>query len=297
MRASRSAGAGLVAALAVAGGLVVAVGQSDRQLPLEPMGRSGGSVTPAFEGWYPNTDGSFSLLIGYYNRNESQSLDIPVGPNNRIEPGGPDQGQPTHFLPHRQLHEAGVFTITVPKDFGNNRLTWTIVSAGQTISVPMGLIPLYKVSPLRDEAMGNTPPLLRFEPGGRPFSGPPREFAAALSTTLPNPLTLTVWLAHEAGWKIENSGVIGPSSAISGPDLTIAWSKFRGPGDVMFGSVMPRIEKPDGRATTTATFSEAGDYVLRAQVNDASGVAGSGFQCCWTNGLVKVTVKSNAGSR
>ena len=43
----------------------------------------------------------------------SQELDIPIGPNNRIEPGGPDMGQPTHFLPGRQW---GMFTVPVPKD-------------------------------------------------------------------------------------------------------------------------------------------------------------------------------------
>ena len=70
---------------------------------------------PAFEGWYPNADGSFSLLIGYYNRNSKEALDIPIGPNNRIEPGEPDQGQPTYFEIGRQW---GVFVIKVPKDFG-----------------------------------------------------------------------------------------------------------------------------------------------------------------------------------
>ena len=44
-------------------------------------------------------------------------------------------------------------------------------------------------------------------------------------------------------------------------------------------------------ATTTATFSASGDYMLRAQVNDDSGDGGGGEQCCWTNALVKVTVK------
>ena len=68
------------------------------QLPLEPARDSGQSVTPAYEGWFKNPDGTLSLLVGYFNRNRKQTLDIPVGPNNRIEPGGPDQGQPTHFL-------------------------------------------------------------------------------------------------------------------------------------------------------------------------------------------------------
>ncbi len=58
------------------------------QLPLQPARDSGQSVTPAFEGWYPNPDGSHTLLIGYFNRNVKETLDIPVGPNNRIEPGG-----------------------------------------------------------------------------------------------------------------------------------------------------------------------------------------------------------------
>jgi hypothetical protein len=45
-----------------------------------------------------------------------------------------------------------------------------------------------------------------------------------------------------------------------------------------------------GKATTSATFSEAGDYVLQVTVNDYSGDGGGGFQCCWTTSLVKVSV-------
>ena len=79
-----------------------------QQLPLEPSHDSGQIITGAFEGWFPNPDGTLSILVGYYNRNLKQELEIPAGPNNRIEPGGPDQGQPTHFLPGRQW---GIFTI------------------------------------------------------------------------------------------------------------------------------------------------------------------------------------------
>ena len=46
-----------------------------------------------------------------------------------------------------------------------------------------------------------------------------------------------------------------------------------------------------GKAMTTATFSEPGEYVLRVVANDWSGDGGRGFQCCWTNAQVKVSVK------
>ncbi|OLC82209.1 MAG: hypothetical protein AUH72_07435 [Acidobacteria bacterium 13_1_40CM_4_65_8] len=51
----------------------------------------GSSVTGAYEGWYYGKDGNTYALVGYFNRNTKQEFDIPVGPNNRIEPGGPDQ--------------------------------------------------------------------------------------------------------------------------------------------------------------------------------------------------------------
>ena len=69
----------------------------------------------------------------------------------------------------------------------------------------------------------------------------------------------------------------------------------RGPAPVKFADDVIRLNN-DGdvekvmEAKTSATFTTAGDYVLRAQVNDKSGDGGGGEQCCWTNALVKVTV-------
>src|SRR5579863_8863099 len=120
---------------------------SAQNLPLEPFHNSGQGVTAAFEGWFANQDGTYSLLLGHYNRNQQQELDIPVGPQNKIEPGGPDRGQPTHFLPGRQW---GVFTVTVPKDFGDKKLTWTLTANGQTTSVPVSLAPLWEVDPMSE---------------------------------------------------------------------------------------------------------------------------------------------------
>ena len=89
-----------------------------QQLPFEPAHDSGQSITGAFEGWFPNPDGTISLLAGYFNRNLKQELEIPAGPNNRIEPGGPDRGQPSHFLPGRQW---GVFAVKLPKAITHER--------------------------------------------------------------------------------------------------------------------------------------------------------------------------------
>ena len=61
----------------------------------------GQSISPAFEGWEKNADGSFNMLFGYINRNWEQEIDVPVGPDNSISPGPADQGQPTHFYPRR----------------------------------------------------------------------------------------------------------------------------------------------------------------------------------------------------
>ncbi len=250
------------------------------QLPLEPVRDTGASVTGAFEGWYQNPDGTFSLLVGYFNRNAKQTLDIPAGPGNAIEPGGPDQGQPTHFLPRRQW---GVFVIKVPKDFGNKKLTWTITANGQTTQIPMHLNPLWIVEPLRDAGVGNTPPVIRFEPAGTAYAGPPAGIARTQSAKLADPLTLTAWVSDDGKQPPE-------ARPRQGPPANIFWSKFRGPGAVTFENPRPAVDPNDGKTSTTAKFGMPGEYILRAQSNDASGDGGGGFQCCWTNVHVKVTV-------
>ena len=272
--------AGLSAVLVVASWVLVGAAQRPAQLPLEPFRDSGQGVTGAFEGWYQNPDGSFTLLVGYFSRNQEETLDIPVGPNNQIEPGGPDQGQPTHLLPRRQW---GVFTIAVPKDFGDKKLTWTLVAHGQTTSIPLSLNPLWVIVPL-EHVMGNTPPVVRFEQGGAALQGPPRGISASLSTTLRDPVMLTTWVTDDL--HVDP----GPRPR-PGPLVRVFWSKFRGPGAVTFDNSKPEVDDTaDGKATTTARFTTPGEYTLRLQANDSSGEGGGGFQCCWTNAYVKVIV-------
>jgi hypothetical protein len=254
------------------------------QLPLDSLKDSGQAVYPAFEGWYENPDGTFNLLMGYYNRNQKQTLDVPIGPNNRIEPGGPDLGQPTYFQLRRGW---GVFAIKVPKDFGSEkRYTWTIVANGKEASVPVGLIKDYQIEPFKDAAEGNTPPVLRFQPNGTTFTGPPVTIAQQTTGAVGQPVTLEVFTTDDMH---EEEGQ-NPAVAARTPRLAQSWHKHRGPGDVTFSEQRPKIAD-DGKSTTTATFSAAGEYVLRAQANDNSGEGGGGFQCCWTNAYVKVTIK------
>jgi hypothetical protein len=304
------------------------IGQSPSSLPLTPTIREkGSSVTPAFEGWYYAKDGSQNLLVGYFNRNTKQELDIPVGPNNRIEPGGPDMGQPTHFATGRQW---GVFTIKLPKDFGAKKLTWTIVANGLTNAITLHTQADYVVEPFEDAANKNTPPKLKFHDGGSLFTGAPVGIAEKYTATAGAPLTLTVWATDE-GAKINvpegrgrgrgaaargatpgavdaAAGARGDAAAAQGrggagrggpegaftppPPIAITWTMFRGPGEVKFENQKPKVAVDDGgKATTTATFSAPGEYILRVQGNDSTGEGGGGFQCCWTNVHVAVSVK------
>ena len=283
-RSRPAAAAGLVAGVVLITWTLSTAAQTPGQLPLEPVKESGQSVTGAYEGWYENPDGTITLLVGYFNRNRTQTLDIPIGPNNRIEPGDPDKGQPTHFLPRRQW---GVFTITVPKDFGENKLTWTIVANGQTTVVPLHIDPLWVVEPFKDAGIGNTPPSVRFEPGGPAYQGPPGKPGPGLSATVNQLLPLTVWVSDD--------GIRPPEARPRpGPPATVSWSKYRGPGPVTFEKPAPAMDEKDGKAATTATFTVPGEYTLRLQANDQTGNGGGGFQCCWTNVHLKVTV---AGAR
>jgi hypothetical protein len=286
-------------------GQPIGVGQLPSPLPLSnPIRERGSSVTPAFEGWYTDKDGSVRLLVGYFNRNTKQEFDIPPGPNNRIEPGDVDQGQPTHFLPNRQW---GVFTIKVPKDFGNKKMTWTIVANGFTNTIAMHTRPEWIVEPYEDAAQKNTPPVFRFEPGGPLFTGPPSTIAKRYIATAGEATPLTTWVTDE-GAKLNipppsprgrGRGAAAASSEFPpNPPLSITWSMFRGPGAVTFDKVKPAIDRDaGGKATTTATFSAPGDYILRVEGNDSSGVGGSGFQCCWTNVHVAVAVKPAASTK
>jgi hypothetical protein len=228
-------------------------------------------VSPTFEGWYQNADGTYTLSFGYFNRNTEEVVTIPVGESNFVSPGEMDQGQPTYFTPRRSY---GVFTVTVPADFGrDDRVTWTLERNGERYAIPGGLLDSYETANLRAPAIDMYPPLLVMHEGGPESEGPNGEWVD-MTARVGEPLALRVqaWDRHEH-------------------PVTVRWYKYRGPGDVTFSESQIPIETGT-EARATASFKQPGRYILYVRVDHTErGVSEAGLeQCCWTNGYVTVTV-------
>src|SRR5215472_12218344 len=145
---------------------------------------------------------------------------VPIGPNNFIEPGPQDQGQPTHFEPKRHW---GVFAIRVPADFGKKEVTWTLKVRGQTFAIPGSLHPNWQIDALEGEAgSGNTPPVLKFDAAGPEGAGPGGLTAGPLQTTVGKPTPLTVW-ARGSGKAIITISRAGREGA----PVTLTWFKHQ----------------------------------------------------------------------
>ena len=173
------------------------------------------AVTPFFEGWYPNANGTYTVSFGYFNRNREEVVNLPVGPDNSIEPAEFNGTQPTLFSPRR---DNGVFTITLPGDFAESggRVVWTITAHGVTHSVPGRIgVSAYALSH-GAMAMGSLPPMLKLQRNGLELWGPmstsgnPATDPVALegegpigsvrnplprTASVGTPMTLTVWVA------------------------------------------------------------------------------------------------------
>jgi hypothetical protein len=284
--------------LLLAGSVLLSV--QTPQLPINPPKQFGTSVTASFDGWYDSPDGSHNLLIGYYNRNTESELDIPIGPNNKFEPGEPDRGQPTHFLTRRRF---GMFVITLPAETPKTRkIAWTLTANGVTTTVPMYLHLDYNLSPLKSteespDRTFNLPATLRFAANGPSFFGPgvTPEKAVQRAAIVGTPMPIEFFVDDDARY---STGGNGPLNNPQAPvNLTI--SKYRGPGDVKVAEARPKFQalkggKPmepySGKAATTVTFSQPGEYLVHVTVNDYSGNGGGGSGCCWTNGMIRVTV-------
>ena len=247
---------------------------------------TGQEVVPAYEGWERNDDGSFSLVFGTMNRNWEEALDIPIGPNNSVEPGGPDQGQPTHFLPRRNRF---LFRVRVPADFGDQELVWTLTSPnGETKKAYASLHPDYFIddiilqrnsgAPTADWLLTNEAPRLEVL-GGK-----------ARTVAVGEPLTLTA-VATDDG--VPEWFQLPPRprhvTTFGARGLRVAWFVYRGPGseaafepeqfqvweDRRVGANSPWGPgwgapplPPDDRWVVQATFDEPGTYVVRCLAHD-----------------------------
>src|SRR5262245_30829254 len=132
---------------------------------------SGQSVQPIFDGWTKNPDGSYELHFGYLNRNYVEHVHAPLGPDNMVEPGGPDRGQPTFFYP-RFNHR--MFSVTVPRDFGTKReIVWTLKTHGATLRAVAWLQPEWEIELYPGAARPgadskNVPPTITVDPPSSP---------------------------------------------------------------------------------------------------------------------------------
>jgi hypothetical protein len=259
----------------------------------------GQDVVPVFEGWERNTDGTFNMVFGYMNRNYEEEMDIPVGPDNMIAPGPVDQGQPAHFYTRRQEF---VFKVKVPKDWGEKDLVWTLKSAGKTEKAYGSLMPIWELGNLvyQENRKGAGDVTYPEEPNQAPtieMVGSARRTVAAGEA-----LQLSVEVSDDGHpMPRARAGRAGRGAADNLPDsprpqspltqavvkldpgvrLGVTWVLYRGgPGTVTLNPMRVPVVKAappgaaqpagplEGKAMTTATFSQPGTYVLRAYADD-----------------------------
>ncbi len=220
------------------------------------MQLTGETTSPAYEGWWPNDDGTYKLFFGYMNSNWEEEFDIPIGSENYFSVvsegelddlskdgydfSNADQGQPTHFYPRRNPF---LFTIDVPADFGTDELVWTLVTRNHLARAHGTLKPDYRIDPqvistevggnfgsLADSLRTNIPPELRVE--GEAFR----------SVRVGQPLDLTVYANDPDNLPPRSRRPMpttpeqiyrapGSIVAMSGPGLRFSWIVYRGPAD------------------------------------------------------------------
>jgi hypothetical protein len=281
---------------------------------------SGQSVSPVYEGFDNNPDGTYNLWFGYMNLNWEEQIDLPIGPNNTFEPGAADRGQPTHFSERRHKD---VFRVVVPADFGNQKLSWKLTAHGKTETIFGTLSAVWQIDRRRttrggsDDAIdSNTPPVGSVQPPDQTIAAGAKATLAIAATDdglpkrirtsfpAPNGADVPAQLyavppasvpqrGEAAGRGAAGAGGRGGGQAANAQvgSLSYEWFKYRGPGKVTF--LQPRGMLAVGKATTTAVFSEPGDYVLQVVIDDGSGESSGnfGYHCCWTNVEAKVHVK------
>ena len=284
--------------------VVLAVVLSAQQVGAQRLSyTSGQNVSPGYEGWETDEDGSRYFLFGYMNRNWEEEPHVPVGPDNSIQPGGPDRGQPTHFLPRRNRF---VFRVAVPDGFdANDELVWTLTVNGVTEQAFATLRTDYFVDNMVRASehgaigAGTTNPAIRANIG--PTLGVESEMHRTVRVG--EPLTLTA-VAEDDGvpesprrrrllrdpsqsdrWRPSYRGTVNEETG-----LRVSWFVYRGEGGATFDPPQikvwedtrtgayspwgPRFLMPEqpahGRWDTLVTFDKPGTYVLRCLASDGA---------------------------
>ena len=263
---------------------------------------TGDIVAPMFNGWFQNADGSVTYMFGFANKNREEIVDIPLGPNNRLEPAEYDGAQPTHFPVYQRrgfvgIQERGAFAVTVPS--ADTEVVWHLTHAGHTYSVPgRATSTAYELS-RAPAATGSLRPAIRFDLNGKESTDSEGVYARRVTAEVGKPVTLTAY-AQDRG---EREGY--DLESLTFP-LGTEWILHQGPSIPEFvpekitGS--ERAEGGEGGegslqdgwtlVQTQATFYEPGEYVVRLRVDNFE-APDSQFDnvCCWSNAFVPVTVK------
>ena len=274
-------------------------------LPLQPVFTAetlqhGAPVYPAFEGWRPNPDGSFNLMFGYMNENWGEQPFVEIGENNFFSPGEADRGQPTNFMPRRNRF---TFEVTVPSDWGDRELVWSLNINGVETKAYGTLKPDYLVDNMiiasetgslgigvsSPESRSNTPPVLtlqgddvrtarvgeaitlraHLEDDGLPRSRlrsarSERDLHRAMFRAPQKP-TVSKLNALFLSWNVYR----GEGGVTFDPPQTKVWEDTRVAANSPWGSLwLPPVIPDDGLIEVTATFDEPGTYTLWGRADD-----------------------------
>ncbi|MBM41144.1 MAG: hypothetical protein CL483_04365 [Acidobacteria bacterium] len=257
----------------------------ETQFDVQLLRPSGGPVVPIFEGWFRNLDGTFELSFGFFNVNTEEVIEVPLGPENFVEPVEFHGMQPTRFepVPDRDRRHVGAFTVTVPADFGDRDVVWTIRSKEQTLSVPGRLTSsAYELAGWDFPGRTTLSPLVRWIEDGPSGRGPRGIVAEAVEVKAGTPVELNAWISRD------------DVAAEDERPINVKWFKHQGSGEVTFAERTTSVERDvwsaegGAKVATAVTFAEPGEYLLRFLAFNV--IREFEFQCCWTNAYLPVTV-------
>lgn len=264
----------------------------------------GQGVSPAFEGWDQNPDGSYNMIFGYMNQNWEEEVDVPIGADNSFSPGPADQGQPSHLYPRRNRF---VFKVRVPKDFGTKELVWTLNVHGKVRKAYATLKQDFEVDNMvmasetgalgagvsSPETRGNKPPTVEgigdsvrtvkvgepltltamVKDDGIPKARPEASFIISRQpvsdTRMIPPRRITVGSATGLWASLEMYR--GPGSVTYDKDQVKVWEDTRAGANSQWGPLWNAPKAPpDGKWSATVTFDTPGSYVMRWHASDGA---------------------------